>query len=477
MRLAADREASIRVGMAIDVVGRAFKSQLKWLPVAVQVTEAAFQRQLFELRMAIVVPGADARPELRTHWHGNSPWVTDPQLLLDRCKRYAAHFKGRAPPSHSEAKIEKEPPGWRCATWQEVVKRCGSLNLNATYDTSAAAAAAEEVVDVDEEAAAEAAAAGAKRKRAGKQPARGNASKEVAEPCTKPRTLELYCGRAGWSIAHQDQGCDSWYVDWSREAVSPSFESQLEVRERNMLCRNGLDPSRFIHLDFLDLAVAILNGEVRAASPLSPPCTIISMPLTTRYRVVRPCRGVQINVGDLHAIHDGLDCTTFTDLAKAKHERRDTNAFAGTSKEAFLTNLRHHVLVALHLFLRNQGSTDRCVRSAENPKASRQHHPLTVGVLELPKPRGLGSTHARRAHGPARAPRWQCRVSDAKRVCVCERMPVAKGSFANCKVGFDASMVFQKPTNWWTDNPPTLELFLKPSGEQRPEMLCSKEWP
>ena len=48
-----------------------------------------------------------------------------------------------------------------------------------------------------------------------------------------------------------------------------------------------------------------------------------------------------INVGNLHAIHDGLDCTTFTDMAISNSERTTANAFFGTSPQAFATNLRY----------------------------------------------------------------------------------------------------------------------------------------
>ena len=47
------------------------------------------------------------------------------------------------------------------------------------------------------------------------------------------------------------------------------------------------------------------------------------------------------SIGNLNAIHDGLDCTTFTDMAVSKSERTAANAFFGVSPEAFATNLRY----------------------------------------------------------------------------------------------------------------------------------------
>ena len=37
-------------------------------------------------------------------------------------------------------------------------------------------------------------------------------------PCTRPRCLELYSGRAGWSASFQRLGCDVWYLDYERKA-------------------------------------------------------------------------------------------------------------------------------------------------------------------------------------------------------------------------------------------------------------------
>jgi len=45
--------------------------------------------------------------------------------------------------------------------------------------------------------------------------------------------------------------------------VKPSFEPRPEYHEATGLikCKNGLDESRFIHLDFLDFAMAVILGR------------------------------------------------------------------------------------------------------------------------------------------------------------------------------------------------------------------------
>ena len=113
------------------------------------------------------------------------------------------------------------------------------------------------------------------------------------------------------------------------------------------------------------------------------------------------------------------------------------------SVAAFATNLRYHYLVAFHLSLRRDGATDMCMRSAENPKASRQFHPLTLNVLENAKARGgLG---------------------------------MAKAIFTYCHLAADPSRAYMKETCWWTDHRSTLELFVAADGEFK--KLCSKTRP
>ena len=127
---AADREASLRSGFAIDVNGREIKIGRYWCPVAVHVTNPiAFQRQLYELVSAINIPshsGLDetnslvlARPVLLTHFHEKTKWTTNTNILVQRCKRHIALHP--EPPSRTLDKIDGEPDGWRCDSW-DVVK-------------------------------------------------------------------------------------------------------------------------------------------------------------------------------------------------------------------------------------------------------------------------------------------------------------------------------------------------------------------
>ena len=158
------------------------------------------------------------------------------------------------------------------------------------------------------------------------------------------RTLEVYCGRAGWSANIQLRGDKAWFLDVDRSKVAPSFAAAEDA-----LCLNGLDARHFIHLEFADFAIAVLSDKV--------------------------------DLGDLHALHDGLDCTTFGSMARERHKRYPSNAFCGTSDLAYETNYRHHLLYALHLHQRRRGNL--LVASMENPEADRQLHPLTRCVAEV----------------------------------------------------------------------------------------------
>ena len=219
--------------------------------------------------------------------------------------------------------------------------------------------------------------------------------------------------RAGWSANFKRLGCDVWFLDKDVTAVEDSFDPKPEYHKKTLLVvgKNGLDRRRFIHLDFLDFAMAVIKGYV--------------------------------NVGDLHAIHDGLDCSTFTVLAKSHNQRHPGNAWCGTSKESYATNLRHHYLIALHLFLLKMGSTRTCSRSAENPNAGRQFHPLTVNVVELPKAQGgLG---------------------------------MARLLFSMCHIVAHPLHASMKPSNLWADLKGLIDTFMSEHGE--PKKLCSKERP
>ena len=41
----------------------------------------------------------------------------------------------------------------------------------------------------------------------------------------------------------------------------------------------------------------------------------------------------EVNLGDLHAIHDGLDCSTFTVMAKSRNQRQRGNAWCAAPRE------------------------------------------------------------------------------------------------------------------------------------------------
>ena len=397
---ASDREATLRSGMAIDLHGDSLKVCRPYHVIAALPDSPAFARQIMEVLAAIKSP-IDYGPELPTYYFGgrgkNGEWPTDPAILLERAVKMADKFRGRPPSARDEWPSPRkmgdpssaEPKGFRCSTWEEVRRRCGTLDIRCQEDSK-----------------------GANRTSNGK---------EVAEPCTRPRTLELYCGRASLSAHHQRRGAHAWFVDWDRTVVEPSFNSTPEYfplddphgNGGRVHCINGLEHRRFIHLDFLDFAMAVLLGEV--------------------------------NLGELHAIHDGFDCTTMTMMATSEHERHTSNFFAGTSEKAFITNVRHHFLVAVHLQLQMCGQTTHCCRTAENPADAgrRQFHPLTRNVLEKPKrDGGLGMVKS-----------WL--------------------SYCQLLAGF------QKHTNIWSDLVQVHEEFYSPGsqGEGIMKRFCCKEQP
>ena len=130
--------------------------------------------------------------------------------------------------------------------------------------------------------------------------------------------------------------------------------------------------------------------------------------------------------------------TTFTQMAKSKHRRYLANSFCGTSELAFATNIRHQYLVAFHLYvLDRQGSSVPCIRTAENPKAERQLHPLTQHVLEQPKANG--------GLGMAKAIVSYCTAVDAE---------------------------WQKTSAIWTDDADTLAEFVRADGSVKYECSC-----
>jgi hypothetical protein len=350
-------------------------------------------------------------------------------VLLRRCQDHIQKHYNNEPPSKGEYRKD-EPDGWRCDSWEEVRRRCGSLDVFGGHETQTGASSAL-VVSND----------GGARMLDG----------DATTPNSRPRTLELYAGRGGWSANHVRQGCDSWYLEWDRKAIEPSFSEKPEYHEHSgmVLCKNGLDPSKLIQLDFLDLAMAVLKQEVnvgdlhaihgeRYGQPLPlVPISPLLCPSLCCWSHISMCTWV------CATFTDGLDCATFTDLAKSTSQRLPSNAFAGMSAKAYRTNIRYHYLCALYVFLdKRLGSMDNCVLSGENPKAARRFHPLTRNVLELKKADGgLGMT------------------------------PV---EFSMCHVG-DPEHTFQKHTSLWLTHKPTLQYFVTDDGS--PRKLCCEERP
>ena len=239
--MASDREATIRSGMAIDLYGNALRLVRPWIPVGVVVEDASFARQLNELH-GVINFGDELRPELLCHWHMQTAWGTDPKLLLDRCYRHIDKA-GDRPPSAGDGR-EENSQGWRCRTWAEVVDKCGSIDMR---NAEAREAEAEEEAEADACSTA---------------------------PCTRPRCLELYCGRAGWSASFRRLGCDVWFLDKDRQAVAPSFAAKPTYHDQTglVVCKNGLSPKRYIELDFLDFAMVRCRGRTADLAPAGPQC-------------------------------------------------------------------------------------------------------------------------------------------------------------------------------------------------------------
>ena len=244
--VATDREASIRCGFAIDLYGAELLVSKPWYPCGIGTDDALFAQQLHEILGAcnrIESRPFEFTPELSTHYHALTAWCTDPQILFDRCMRHCSRYEEK-PMSSSclWVQTEKEPEGWRCETWDQVVERIASLNiLHDDQDGS-----------------------------------EGEELDDGPKPGTTPRTLELYCGRAGWSAHQKKRGSAAWFLDIDKTCVEPSFAAKPDyLEDGTVLCLNNLDKSKFIHCDFIDFAMAVLTDRV--------------------------------NIGDIHAIHDGLD--------------------------------------------------------------------------------------------------------------------------------------------------------------------------
>ena len=107
-----------------------------------------------------------------------------------------------APPSKSSMRYKDEPDGFRCDSWDEVRKRCGTLDVLGGQRQQNGES--RELVVSD--------AAGAAQR----------ADADATSPNTRPRTLELYAGRAGWSANLKRQGCDCWYT--ATRSTPPSLD-------------------------------------------------------------------------------------------------------------------------------------------------------------------------------------------------------------------------------------------------------------
>ena len=197
-------------------------------------------------------------------------------------------------------------------------------------------------------------------------------------------------------------GNDAWCVDWDETKVAPSFDDKREYdKAGNVFVRNGLDRSKFIQLDFLDFAMAVISEKV--------------------------------DVRTLHAVHDGFDCTSFTTMALSFSGRAAANFHFGTSPTAYSNNLRLHYLVALHLFWDQRKVTELCMKSSESPEAARQLHPLTLNAVERQKAKGgLG---------------------------------MGKMLVSYCMASHAAGAHSQKPTNLWSNHGDFVETFVRQDGE------------
>jgi len=115
-----------------------------------------------------------------------------------------------------------------------------------------------------------------------------------------------------------------------------------------------LDESDYVNLDFLDFAVGVFLNKIELPA--------------------------------LDLVWDGFDCTTFSLLSKGTHERKMSNAFMGTSLEAYESNLRYQFKTALYFKL--QEANPMIELASENPKASMRFHPLTRSYVEKPASEG-----------------------------------------------------------------------------------------
>jgi hypothetical protein len=82
--------------------------------------------------------------------------------------------------------------------------------------------------------------------------------REASRPNRPLRTLEVYCGRAGWSANMKMRGDHAWFLDHDESKVRPSFATKEDE-----LCINGLD-------EVLHMSVATIQRDP-PRSPLQSP--------------------------------------------------------------------------------------------------------------------------------------------------------------------------------------------------------------
>ena len=235
---ASDREVSMRCGMAIDIRGNEVTVCTPWIDLAVKpcASSSAFQRQLSELATACCSSLSseivtDWRPQLMASFSNRLIWETDAAMLMKRVRRHIENHEMR-PPSFSadSSTMAKEP--WRCASWDEVRRRAACIDILSHMEGA---------TNVQAGAAVPACSDSTNGGRDGSVCSRkGGSGKGAATPCTTPRTLELYCGRAGYSAHQKQMGNNAFFLDWNREYVSQSFVQMPEYDEGGQVCQARL---------------------------------------------------------------------------------------------------------------------------------------------------------------------------------------------------------------------------------------------
>ena len=210
---ASDREACIRYGLAIDILGHEIRVCRPYLPLAVKPSadgHTLFVRQLTELATCCCsTEFVDRRPELDTHFGPRLIWEVEPQVLMARVDKHIANHE-RQPPSASADSHVMSKEAWRCESWEQVQQRAACIDILSHMQGSVGFA--------DHPPCASA-----------RHPSSRSCASEAASPCTQPRVLELYCGRGGLSAHHHKMGSAAFFLDWNREYVSKSFHEMPEL--------------------------------------------------------------------------------------------------------------------------------------------------------------------------------------------------------------------------------------------------------